>query len=543
MSKFKRKSTKFDEDYNKYMSPLYYTGFINEEIFNPDATNRCIWTKFKELISDVNCATIYSSVLAAHKKIPYTEEEIQNIELKGKGASNTRYSNLSAIPYVIQDCKFIAGNALYYNDEGKIDRALAKIEHYRELGYEINEAVIKNLYMYKNEIRENGSRYNKAMLETTGPIIIDTSNEKELMNEMLEVKILVPLLTDNKCYNISGIKKYPVYSDLFNYSSDKFGQTAFVFKTFKKKISKKKSTSTPILRDGRFRYTRLLNGNKIFYMRIFKNYFNPFSYLDDSTALETYTRILTYIQENGCKEGMKEILDYTYQKRKDFQNSKFIPLAMNDQVDQAFEEENFKSFQRDSIIKDEEMINEDHKTEKAHEESNEPEHQEISLKKLQQEGTKSHVSPELVEDLIKGYISKKQIVKMYAHFGELLFRRSDIQDGSDLKSNYYVGQNSTSLIIPKPTVLLEELLMNSYMFTTNDSVNPIDCFVVTSYRKYVYSKTLEKSKIFIPIQDRFLSNPYDRIIESLTSKSSEENIGINGYINGLNYYRKQVLNS
>lgn len=308
--KFKRNVSYEKHLEDRFVNSFYKTGFINEDIFDRDS--RDMWKAFVRILSNSNSSSIFSSLLIAYRKVPYSPELLQKVSVNTEKKLTTEgYENKSSEVfadirldyYEFYECVFIKSPYMYsYNKRTR-------------------ECIYNTLKIIKNQFSEaNGYTLVESSilaLSDSGDQADTTSSEyadphRDLFirnnktNEIETVTMMVPMLIDDSYYMIDGIRNYPIISEAYHYQTSTYGQKEFIYKFNIGSNSYKIGL-------GYFdsAFLDMGDGPEIFYIKTSSTrFYNPLMFLNKVEAKELFDDIMA---EKYVKPDIKRILENTYE--------------------------------------------------------------------------------------------------------------------------------------------------------------------------------------------------------------------------------------
>ncbi|MGL5719092.1 MAG: hypothetical protein ACRCX2_39190, partial [Paraclostridium sp.] len=294
--------------------------FIAEEVYT--TKDRDITDAYFKMLSNTSNMGIYDSILIGIKKLEYSEELLQKEELGELSEKDIKRlgTGVFALPhplmYNIYECIYIKTPISFskakVSEPGSEPARRRKGTKKRDIGtnssnrYQIlqpKKAVeiintLKTIEELRGEYDINPDveqflrdQLKKQNLDNLGELRYDTTDlfirDKRNENAVMARNIFVPILKDNAYYeDNNGNKRYPFLSESNHYHRTKANQIKFHVKEVKKSIDTLVDTYFTVGKPRGW-------DSEIFVIRQYGiNFFNPFTFLERSSAEKLYQRLL-----------------------------------------------------------------------------------------------------------------------------------------------------------------------------------------------------------------------------------------------------------
>lgn len=529
MSKiFRREKSKHDKIRDKFENSFIKTGFIDKRILNtPD---RDLWEKFKEIISDENVSTIFSSMLLCYRELPYSEELLQKVIFgdlnhdKKKGPADRVYAAIKPINCRFYECVFVKSPIMW-------KKSRKGVQIYNTLQRLKND--------YKDFIKvDHVVQFLEEQLKTQLFDKVDDPLSDLFVKDV--VTILVPELEDGLYYDVDGVLAFPYFSESYHYYKSSMDQIKFIFKVWydKNKIYRKHAGFfDKCLYLSSDRKTGEENNLWILYCKFFNKFYNPFMFFEPHQIED----LMKWALEQDLKPEVLELLNNNYiayyrdldSNREEYDNN--IPelrrvYKENDAYYDKFLEEDSSVLDEAEMLDDDDDINDviDTDSEVSSDETKETKTFSISRKTL---------SIKTLKSLIMGY-NGKMYYSLYPHLGDVLLKLKDFNKKPRRGKSGDPGYKGDEY--PQSLQILVTIKSNSDLFTFNTNTNWLDFMYLTAYKKTIQNEGTKMAngqtkKVYIKTEDRFLTFDEAGIIEQNTVKSPET-AGIVAYINPMTCY-------
>lgn len=536
--KFKRPNvTEKDKLYSKYTNSFNECGFIDDAIFNTD--DRDITQPYLDMLSNTHSMGIYNSILAGYKQVPYSEEIIQEVELKVTTEKETKklgssvYALTHPMNVKIYKCIWIKTPVTY----GKMDEGYAKNKKSNGVYKLVQPKKAKEIMNTINRMKDLSDMYYivPGVMEFLRDQLAkqDTSNLKEfkdmtedlffkksaLCDDILESYIIVPLIKNNRYYeDPAGNKRYPYITEKYHYHRTRADQVKFHVK----EVSKNNCVlSVNYFTTGK----PTKNGKEIFVIKQYGvNFYNPFMFLELGVAERLYTDLINNpLLTNETLDLLENTFEHyidNYDTKVEFGNaiptvdiveSSVKSLKINKPVDDV-------SLIINESIADEEIdLGED--VEEGEYIIEDPE-EEARGRAIRQSKGYSTIDSSTIESIVLGY-NGSRCFGYYDHLIEY-YLRVFISSGGSGKKGRIISLESQD--IPRPLQLLATVNQNSDLFMTNTITHPLDVFGSIAYKKYLYftpTKAGGKPTDSVDPKERYRTDEEYGIIDPITVKSEE----------------------
>lgn len=536
--KFKRPNvTEEDELYSKYVNCFSDTGFIDDAIFNTN--DRDITQPYLDMLSNTYSMGIYNSILAGYKQVPYSEEIIQEVELKvmserdAKKLGSTVYALTHPMNVKIYKCVWIKSPVTH----GKMDEGYAKNKKNSGVYKLVQPKKAKEIMNTINKMRDLSDEYYMvpSVMEFLKNQLSkqDTSNLKECKDltedlffkksatcdDILESYIIVPLIKNNRYYeDPAGNKRYPYITEKYHYHRTRADQIKFHVKEVKK--------HNCVLVDSYFTTGKpTKNGKEIFVIKQYGvNFYNPFMFLEISVAERLYSDLINNpLLTNDTLDLLENTFEHyvdNYDTKIEFGNA--IPTV-------EIVESSVKSLKVNKPVEDVSLlINESIQDEEIDlgDDVEEGEYiiedpvEEARGRAIRQSKGYSTIDESTIASVILGH-NGSRCFGYYDHLIEY-YLRVFISSGGTSKKNRAISLETQD--IPRPLQLLATINQNSDLFMTNTITHPLDVFGTVAYKKYLYftpTKSGTKATDSVNPKERYRTDEEYGIIDPITVKSEE----------------------
>lgn len=527
MKLFKREKSRQDVLRDKFENAFIKTGFIDKRIL--ETPDRDLWEKFKEIISDENVSTIFSSMLLCYRELPYSEELAQKVIFgetsaeKKKGSSEKVYATINPIACRFYECAFVKSPLLWKKSKK---------------GVQVFNTLERLRTEYKDWTKVNSVvRYLEEQLKTQ---LFDKNEDPN--NDLFiksTVTILVPELEDGLYYNVNGVLAFPYFSETYHYYKSSMDQIKFVFKVWynKFKIYKKHpGFFDKCLYMSRDRKTGEEQNLWILYCKFFKKFYNPFMFFEPHQIED----LMEWASKQDLKPEVLELLNNNYiayyrdldANREEYDNN--VPeLARVYKENDAYYD---KFLQEDdvSVLDEAEQMEEDDDIDSIE--------NEVTVDDTKEDNkpytiSRKALSLKTLKSLIMGY-NGKMYYSLYPHLGDILLKITDLNKKPRRGKSSDAGVRGNEA--PQSLQLLVTIKSNSDLFVFNTNTNWLDFMYLTAYKKMIQDEGTKMAngstkKTYIKTEDRFLTYEEAGVMEQNTVKSPET-AGIVAYINPMTCY-------
>lgn len=510
--KFKRNidSNKAMED--AFVNSFYKTGFINDDIFDRDS--RDIWKAFIRLLSNSNSSSVFSSILVAYKKLPYSSELVQtNMTETNTRKNRTRgYDDVSNEVFVdvkldyyeFYECIFANSPYMYpINVKSKecISNTIRLIKkHFSEdNGYTVVESSILALYDSLNMAFDS----DPDTVDMREDLLIRERKGDGRSGDVIRVRMIAPMLIDDSYYVIDGIRTYPVITEAYNYTTSQYGQKEFIYKVnvSGKNGKSSKGASHYEIKLGYFDTAFLETGSgpEIFYLKTMSNkFYNPLMFLNKVEANDLVNEILA---DKLIKPENKRILKNTY---KHYLNN----------IDEI-RRENMNLIPNIKVWRDNDSFF-DEKIKESYNDDN------FKIMRY----NRRMISKNLIKSLIYGFNG----VRFYSFYGHMAdsYLMSTHKDSKASKITRSGTIQIKADMIPKNRQIYATIRSNKELCANYDNKNPYDVWARVSYRKFVTPNKTDLDNMNNNKQQkkqgphghlRYLTEEEYTMIDSTTTKS------------------------